>query len=81
MRASDSLDRCGEYVADAAFGADDAWCARIALQLAPQSEDLHIDAAVENILVHPSCLQQVLAAQRPLTQLTDWRLPASTFCQ
>src|SRR5260370_39244866 len=67
--ASDKLDRKGEHVAYPALGANNPWCARIGLQLAPQSQDLHVDAAVENILVHPSRLQQVLAAERPLRRV------------
>ena len=39
--------------ADATLGLDDAWRTRIDLQLAPQSQDLDIDATIENILVQP----------------------------
>jgi len=62
----ESLDRNGKHVANAALGLNDPRRARIGLQFAPQPQDLHVDAAVENILVHPSCLQQMLAAERPL---------------
>jgi hypothetical protein len=64
--ALESLDWKGKHVANAALGANDARCARIGLQLAPQSEDLDVDAAVKNILVYSRCLQQVLAAEWPL---------------
>jgi hypothetical protein len=47
-------------VADAALGPDDARRAGIDLQLAPQPQDLHIDAAVEYILVDAGRSQKVL---------------------
>lgn len=52
LRASNVLDREGEEIADPALGSNDAWRARVCFQLAPQSQDLHIDATVENILMH-----------------------------
>src|SRR5215467_8980277 len=61
-----ALDWNGEYVSDAALGLNDARCARVALQLAAQAQDLHVDAAVEHVFMHAGRLQQVLAAQRPL---------------
>jgi hypothetical protein len=54
---SDPLYRNGEYISEAALGLDDARRARIALELAPQAENLHIDAAVEDILVNAGRLQ------------------------
>jgi hypothetical protein len=48
------------------FGSNDAWCARVGLQLASQSQDLHIDGAVEDILIHAGCLKEVFAAERLL---------------
>ena len=59
---SERLDRQGKHVADTALGLNDPRRARVGLQLAPQAQDLHVDAAVENVFVDPSCLQQVLAA-------------------
>jgi hypothetical protein len=55
-----------EHIADAALGLDDAWRARIDLQLAPQPQHLDIDAAIENILVYTGGLQQLLPRERPL---------------
>src|SRR5258708_33658043 len=60
------LDRQGERVADAALGPDDTRWARIGLQLAPQPQDLDVHGSVEDIFVHVRCLQQGLAAERPL---------------
>src|SRR5262245_49676136 len=55
-----------ENIADAALGLDDSWRARIDLELASQPQHLDIDAAIENVLVHPRRLQQILPRQRPL---------------
>src|SRR4051794_9472519 len=66
---SDALNRQGEYVADAALGLDDTRHARICLQFAPQSQDLHVDTAVEHILVYPGRLQQLFPTERSL-----WRV-------
>ena len=63
---SEPFDRQVEDIAEAALGADDAGRVRSALQLAPQPQDLHIDAPVEDILMHAGGLQQVFAAERPL---------------
>jgi hypothetical protein len=46
------LDRQREHVANAALGLNHARCTGISLQLAPQPQDLDIDAAIENILVN-----------------------------
>jgi hypothetical protein len=48
---SGRLDRQGEDVPDAALGLDNAGRAGIDLELASQSQDLDVDAAVEHILV------------------------------
>src|SRR5437588_4015824 len=64
--ASEAVDRQGKHVADPALGSNDAGCARIGFELAPQSQNLNVDAAVENVLVHARGLQQVLAAEGPL---------------
>jgi len=66
VRGSEGLDGKGKHIASAALGTNNARCTRIGLQFAAQPQDLHVDAAVENILVHPSRLQQMLAAERPL---------------
>src|SRR4029077_3423685 len=66
IASSDPLHGNGEYISDAALRLDDARRARIALELTPQAENLHIDAAVEDIFVNAGRLQQVLAAKRTL---------------
>jgi len=60
------FDRQSEHVADAALGLNYARCTGIGLQLAPQPQDLDIDAAVKNILVNSGGLQQMFPRQRPL---------------
>jgi hypothetical protein len=65
-RRSDPLDYCGEHISHAALRLDDAWCARVAFQLAPQAKNLHVDAAIEDVLMNASGLQQVLATERTL---------------
>jgi hypothetical protein len=60
---SDRRDWQGEHVADAAHRLDDARRAVVTLELAPQPQDLHIDAAVEDIFMQACRLQQVLAAE------------------
>ena len=56
IASSDALHGNGEYISDAALSLDDARRARIALELAPQPENLHVDAAIENIFVNARCL-------------------------
>src|SRR6478609_471019 len=63
------LYRQSENIADAALGLDHTWRARIDLELAPQSQDLDIDAPIENVLVNTRGLQQVLPRERPLRRL------------
>src|SRR6186713_440738 len=55
-----------EDVPDAALGLDDARCARIGLQLAPQPQHLNIDAPVKDVFMDAGRLKQILAAQRAL---------------
>jgi hypothetical protein len=52
------VDRQREDISDAAFGPDQPCRARIDLQLAPQPQDLHVDAAIENILVNTGSLKR-----------------------
>jgi hypothetical protein len=68
---SERPDRQGKHVANAAFGLDDPRRARVGLELAAQSQDLHVDAAVEHILMDAGRLQQVLAAERPLRRVDE----------
>src|SRR6185369_15288291 len=67
--ASEGLDRQSEDIADATLGLYDPRRARIGLQLAPPPQDLHIDAAVEDILMDASRLQQMLARKGPLRRI------------
>ena len=52
-----------ECVTDATFSLNDAGHAGVGLQLAPEAEDLHVDAAVEHVLVNACRLQKMLAAE------------------
>ena len=63
---SERFDRESEDIADAALSLDDTWRARIDFKLAPQSQDLDIDAPIENILMHTRGLQQILQRERTL---------------
>src|SRR5262245_22442565 len=63
---SDPLDRNGEHISDATLGLDDAGRAGVAFELASEAKNLHVDAAVEDILMHTRGLQQVLTAKWPL---------------
>jgi hypothetical protein len=60
----DPLYRNGEYVSDTALGLDDARCVRVAFELAAQAKNLHVDAAVEDILVNAGRLQQMIATKQ-----------------
>jgi hypothetical protein len=53
LHVSKRLDHRCEDIADVQLGLDDALRTRIDRQLAPQSQDLDIDATIENILVQP----------------------------
>src|SRR6516165_763447 len=76
------LNRKRKHVTDASLGLNNLRCARIRLQLAPQAQDLHIDAAVENVLVHPGCLLQMLSAERPLGCIEEGHQQGIfSFCQ
>src|SRR5262245_25891621 len=66
---SNPLDRNGEHISYTALGLDDARRARVAFELAPQAKNLHVDAAIENILMHARGLQQVLPAERALRRI------------
>src|SRR5260370_37818512 len=68
-RRSNPLDRNGEHISHAALGLDDAGSARVAFELAPQTKNLHVDAAIENVLVHPRRLQQMLTAEWALRRI------------
>src|SRR5690348_7077233 len=62
----DTFDGYIKHISDAAFGADDARCARVALELAPEAKNLNVDTAIEDVLVHAGRLQQMFTAERTL---------------
>ena len=62
----DSLDRNGEHVSHTAFGPNYPRGAGVTLELAPEAENLHIDASVEDVLVNTSSLQKMFAAEGAL---------------
>src|SRR5215469_9461796 len=63
---SKPLDRNGEHISYTPLGLNDSGRARVAFELAPQAKNLHIDAAIKNILMDARGLQQVLPAKRAL---------------
>jgi hypothetical protein len=71
LTRSNPLNRNGEHIAQAALGLDDAWRTGIAFEFAPQSKNLHVDTAIEDILMHSRGSQQVLAAERALRRLEE----------
>src|SRR5262245_22369446 len=81
-RRSNPLDRNGEHISYTALGLDDARGVRVAFELAPQSKNLHVDAAIENILMHARGLQQVVAAERALRRIEKGEQQGVlAFCQ
>src|SRR5262249_5569051 len=66
---SKALDRQRKNIANAALGLDHARSVRINLQLAPQPQDLNIDAPIEHIFMNSRRMQQMLARKRPLGRL------------
>src|SRR5258707_1656550 len=67
--SSKCFDGQRKYVANAAFGQDDARRVWIGLQLAPQAQYLNVDTAIEDIFVDAGCLQKVLAGERSLRSI------------
>jgi len=67
--SSECFDGQCKYVANAAFGQDDARRGWIGLQLAPQAQYLNVDTAIEDIFVDAGCLQKVLAGKRSLRSI------------
>ena len=60
------FDRKREDIADTAYSMDCARRSRIDLELAPEPQDLHIDAPIEDICVNSCRLEQMLAGEGPL---------------
>jgi hypothetical protein len=50
-RSVDDFDRDAEHITGTALGADVAWLRRIRFELAPQSNDLHVDRSVIHVIV------------------------------
>src|SRR5258708_31829264 len=67
--SSECFDGQCKYVANAAFGQDDARRGWIGLQLAPQAQYLNVDTAIEDIFVDAGCLEKVLAGERSLRSI------------
>jgi hypothetical protein len=65
------VDWQGEQVADAAFGLDDARDARVGLQLAPEMQEMEVDASIDDIFMDRERTQQLLARERPLRRLEE----------
>src|SRR4029077_14931332 len=62
-----SFDRYRDAVAHAAFGEDDLRFGRIALDLATQSQDLHVDRPIVDLVVVAAAeLDQLVAADDPI---------------
>src|SRR3954451_18728219 len=68
---SDPLDRHGENISDPAFGLDQTRRVRTRFELATKAKNLHVDAAIENILVHMRRSQQILPAERALRRVEE----------
>jgi hypothetical protein len=60
------LDYGRKDIANAALRLDYTWRIRVDLELASQTQDLDIDASVENVLVDSRCLKKHLPRERPL---------------
>jgi hypothetical protein len=63
-RFSEGFHFCAEHVTYSALGLDEASRAWIFLELAPQPQNLHVDATVEDVFVHSRGLKNVFAAER-----------------
>jgi transposase InsO family protein len=63
----DRLHRDGEDIAGAALGLDIARPRRIAFDLAAQAADLHVDRAIEDVVVvQPGAAEQLIARESAL---------------
>src|SRR6202165_2203694 len=66
FRCSKRLDYRRKDIANAALRLDYTWRIRVDLELASQTQDLDIDASVENVLADSRCLKKHLPCERPL---------------
>src|SRR5208282_792070 len=69
--SSKALDRLRKDVSDSPLGLDHLRRAWVLFQLAAETQDLHVDAAIEDVLVDPRRLQKMLAAERPLGSVEE----------
>ena len=60
---SDPLDWNGKHISDAALGLDDSRRVMVALELASEAKNLHVDAAIEDVVMRARGLQKVLTAK------------------
>src|ERR1700722_3224899 len=60
-----------EHISDAPLRLDDLGRTRILRQLAPEAKNLDVNAAVENVFMHPGGLQKVLPAERALRSVQE----------
>src|SRR5258707_11904900 len=58
--------RKGEFVANTTHGLDRARRSRIALQFAPQPQNLDVDATIKDVCVESRRLKQMIARERTL---------------
>jgi hypothetical protein len=68
---SKPLDLPCKHISDAALRLDDLGRARVLLQLAPEAKNLDVDAAVEDVFMHPGGLQKMLPAERALRSVQE----------
>src|SRR5277367_2867619 len=61
----------GEHIADASLGLDHLRRAWVGLQFAAKAENLHVNAAIEDVFVDPRRLQKMLSAERPLRSVEE----------
>jgi hypothetical protein len=68
---SERFDWQRKDISDPSLGLNDSGRTRIGLQLAPQPQDLNVDAPIADILVDSRCLQQLRTRERPLRRLDE----------
>jgi hypothetical protein len=58
-----ALDRQRKNIADAALGQNHAQRIRTTLQLAPQPQDLNVDASIEDVFMNSRRIHEMLACK------------------
>ena len=67
LQSRNRFDLGGKIVAGTALGSYELWASRVRLDFSAQPQDLHVDAAIEHIVVEAMThFQQLVAAQNPL---------------